>query len=72
MANKEKIRADLDQFAAAERLAETALVLYGAVKLTENQQPRLVVNATAGLQAALEQWQKSVELAAALQPEASE
>lgn len=69
MAKKDEIRAEFDQFAAAEKLAQAVLVIYGAIRLTEAKQPQLVMKAFSGLETALEGWTAAVEVASALVPE---
>jgi hypothetical protein len=66
MAKKDEIRAEFDQFAAAEKLAQAVLLVYGAIKLTEAKQPRMVVAAFAGLESALEGWSAACEVSSAL------
>jgi hypothetical protein len=69
MARKDEIRAEFDQFAAAEKLAQAVLVVYGAIRLTEAKQPQLVMKAFGGLEQALESWSTAIEVASALVPE---
>jgi hypothetical protein len=69
MAKKDEIKAEFDQFAAAEKLSQAVLVVYGAIRLTEAKQPQLVMKAFAGLESALEGWAAALEVSSALVPE---
>jgi hypothetical protein len=61
---KEKIKAEMGRMATADELANAALSMYGSIKATERNQPRLVLAALPALERAIEKWAEINELEA--------